>query len=257
MILCLAVSAVLVAGAGPAASESTAINGFVTSAAGELRGTVTDADGAPAPNTVVHVIPAGGTPIQVRTDRQGAYRVKLAGGESHVFIDVPGRVIGSVVSGDDGVIEVRDITPPAVEAKPKKKPAFIPPYTEAAIDADVWTRAWLLLHVDARGVVTHIKLVSDPGHGLAEGAVKHAFTLAFSPALDRVKRPTRSLVLWTYEWPSHSWIRKGAHSEARLPDEVARVTCRASRRHRAIERDCSKPDLAAAAKRPWIARRMP
>lgn len=248
----LVVSAIL--GVGAVGAEAPAVNGFVTTAAGELRGTVTGADGKRVANAVVHIAPANGPRQQVRTDKQGAYRAQLGGGETHVFIDGPGRVVGSVVSGED-VIEVRDVTPPAVNAKPKRKPNAIPAYTDAAIDADVWVRAWLMLHVDLRGVVTHVKVVNDPGYGLAEPAVRHAFGLTFEPALDRARRPTRSLVLWTYEWPAHSWMNGGNYSMSLLPDEVGMVPCRAPGRKRVLERDCSKPDVAAAAKRPWIAKR--
>ncbi len=236
--------------------DDAAVNGFVTTASGELRGTVTSPDGKPMANAVVHLAPANGPRRQVRTDNRGAYRAQIGGGETHVFIDGPGRVVGSVVAGED-VIEVREVTPPAVAAKPKRKPGAIPDYTDAAIDADVWARAWLMLHVDERGGVSHVKVVNDPGYGLAEAAVRHAFALKFEPALDRSRRPTRSLVLWTYEWPAHSWMTGSNYSMTLLPEEVAMVHCRAPGRKRALERDCSKPDVAGAAKRPWIARRKP
>ncbi len=240
--------------AADSSSETTPVNGFVTTAVGELRGTVTDSDGRPVAGATVHVVPGSGARTQVRTDAKGTYRAQLRGGEVHVFIDGPGQVVGSVVTGDD-VIEVHDVTPPAVAAEPKKPPTAIPPYTDAAIEADVWVRAWVMLHVDASGAVRHVKLIRDPGYGLAATAIRHAFGLAFEPARDRAGRPTRSLVLWSYEWPSYSWLTRGGHSIRRLPSSVTRVPCRSGDKPRSRERDCAKPDMTAAAKVPWVARR--
>jgi hypothetical protein len=245
------VAVVAIAAAVEARAQAPELSGFVASGPGQLQGTVTR-EGKPVANAVVHLVSARAR-REVRTDSHGTYRATLGAGEHHVFVEGPGRIAGTVSAGDD-VIELHDITPPKTPAKLKGRADAIPPYSDAAMETNAWARAWLMLHIDARGAVTHVKLLTAPGHGLDETAVGSALALRFDPAKDRAGRPTRSLVVWSFEWPAYWWMREQGHPLTRLPPQVANVECRDPARGRIFERDCSKPDLALASKRPWIAR---
>lgn len=244
----------LVCAAATASADPHAISGFITSGNGEIKGTVTDAKGAPIAKAVVHIVSSSGAEQTVETDGKGRYQVQLRGGAyTHVFVDDPARVVGitSTPTGTEGVIELHEALPPAVMAKPLKKPDQILAYSEEAIDADTWTRAWLMLDINERGVVTHVKLLNAPGHGLDDIAVRGALALRFEPARDRAKKPVRSLVVWAFEWPAYWWMRNGKHLLSRLPGAVADVPCRRADQPRNWDRDCSKPDIAGSLKRPW------
>ncbi len=245
--------------ASVARADAPVANGFFTQGPGELDGSVSRADGSPAAHATVHVVTEGAPEQRATTDARGRYRVTLRGGHAHVFITEPGKVVGtttaSAPSAGDDVIEIHEAEPPAVAARPKKPADRILDYSDAAMEADTWTRAWLMLHVDARGMVTHVKLLRAAGYDLDAIAMRAAFALRFEPARDRAQRPIRSLVLWTFEWPAYWWLRQTKQPLSRLPADVADVRCRRADRPRKWDRDCSEPDLAGAQRRPWLARR--
>ncbi|MBV8757050.1 MAG: carboxypeptidase regulatory-like domain-containing protein [Deltaproteobacteria bacterium] len=227
--------------AGSAAAEPR-LHGFVTAGPGELRGSVVDVDGKPVGGARVHV----GDAI-VTTARDGSYRATLSAASSTVvYVDGDVRITGALAVGSE-VVEIHEILPPAVAAKPKSRTDVILDYTDAASDADEWTRAWLLLDVSERGDVTQLKLLADPGHGLAPIAERAAFALRFEPALDRSHKPMRSTVLWTYEWPAYWWLLQNHYSMSRLPPQAEMEDC-TGRRHR----DCSEPDLTKLLTQPWV-----
>jgi hypothetical protein len=247
----------LLALVAPVAADTPVASGFIASGEGTLQGTVTDADGNPLAKATVHVVSSSGHEQRVRTDARGSYRAELRGGtHTHVFIEGAGRIVGWTSAGSD-VIEIHEAIPPAVAAKPRKSPALIPPYSDTAIDADHWTRAWLLLDVSERGVVTRVKLLNEPGHDLDEIAVRHALALRFEPAQNRARRPVRTMVLWTFEWPAYWWMRRGKFSLSRLPVGIESVPCRKADKPAAWDRDCSKPAISRAVKQPWIAKARP
>lgn len=171
--------------------------------------------------------------------------------------DVPGEVI--VVEGK---------APPAT---PPKATNFVksaaPPYSDAAILSDAWTKAWLLLEIDEQGRVARLKFLNKPGYDLEEIAIAQAFKLKFSPALDGSKRPMRSTVVWEIEWPSAYWLDSFVGTRSGMPPVVGfpprrmdhYVPCRGSGPWamgslRPTYKDCSKPDLSKVATAPWIAR---
>lgn len=245
--------------ASVALADAPVANGFFTEGPGDLEGTVTRDDGSLAANVTVHVVSDAGPGQLATTDAHGHYKIVLRGGHAHVFITEPGKVAGttttSVSSGGDDVIEMHEAEPPAVAARPRKPADRILDYSDAAMDADTWTRAWLMLHVDARGIVTHVKLLRAAGYDLDAIAVREAFALRFDPARDRAQRPVRSLVLWTFEWPAYWWLRQTKQPLTRLPASVGGVRCRRADRPRTWDRDCRDPDLAGADQHPWLARK--
>jgi hypothetical protein len=172
-----------------------------------------------------------------------------------VFITEPWHITGTTTTGTDDTIEMREIAAPAVAAVPRRNRAWIPPYSEDAIDADTWTRAWLMLDITDTGSVAHVKLLTSAGHGLDAIAVREAFALRFQPARDRANRPVRSLALWTFEWPPYWWLSLDDRTTSHLPGEVLKTSCRRPDQTTRYLRDCRQPDLALAAKQPWLARK--
>lgn len=168
------------------------------------------------------------------------------------------------------VIVLEDTRQPAVMPQPvdPKVATRAPPYSDKAIAHDAWVRAWMLLDVDERGVVTRLKLLKRPGYDLDEIAVREGFKLRFTPARDAANRPVKTLILWPIEWVANSWlVRFGHGTRTRMPEKrgpegrsaAAYVPCRGSgpwkmgSLHKGY-RDCSTPDLAKAKTEPWILR---
>ena len=238
-----------------AAAEST-YAGFVTVGAGELSGRVVDADGKPLRGAQVHVVSAAGKEQLATTDADGRYHATLAGGAYAIVYVIGAGGIGGQVAVTSGkgaaeVVEIHEALPPLKAALPKRDYAVIPPYTDSAMDHDVWTRAWLMLDISERGDVTHVKLPNSPGYDLDAGAIREAFALKFEPARDRSNQPTRSMLVWTFEWPSYWWMLEKKADIRRLPPDVITVRCRGKGPTRPRDRDCSEPDLAGAIARPW------
>jgi hypothetical protein len=248
----LALLLAVVVASGAAAEPQ--LNGFVTYGRGELRGSVTNRDGKPIAGAKVHVISKAGA-LLATTGADGTYRITLDGSDhAFVYIDEAGKVTGQVATptGSNDVIEIHEVLPPAIAAKPKGHLDRILEYSDAAADADTWARAWLLLDVSDTGAVTQVKLLNDPGHDLAPIAVKDAFTLTFEPARDRSKHRVRSAVLWTYEWPAYWWMIDNHYPMTRLPVETVTLPCNGRDSTFVRHRDCSTPDLAKIVTQPWL-----
>ena len=97
--------------------------------------------------------------------------------------------------------------PPKVLPHPKKHyHRMAPPYSDEAILSDAWTKAWVLLDIDAHGVVQRVKLLKRPGYGLDAIAIAHAMKMRFDPAEDAQGYAVPSLLLWSIEWPSYWWL---------------------------------------------------
>ena len=243
-----------------ATAHADDLTGFVASGTGALSGRVTDAKGNGVANAPVHVATARGERI-VTTDRSGAYRTQLDG-ETMIFIrDLPGAKIGgetatTVSNGSDGeAIAVQATNPPAVMPKPKSSVTDIPDYSDAAIDKNAWTRAWLLLDVDEAGYVRKLKFLKRPGYDLDGTAMKAAFALRFEAARDVANKPVRAMILWSYEWPSYYWMQELHVAIGSVPPQVLMMPCQKSGEHRAERRDCAGPDLAHGLAESWIAPR--
>ncbi|HEU4616096.1 MAG TPA: carboxypeptidase-like regulatory domain-containing protein [Kofleriaceae bacterium] len=241
--------------AAPSAGSNDLVQGFFAASAGEVNGRVVDGDGHVVAHATVHLVGKQGERT-VTTDEQGRFKTDI--GEPTMVVVYGGpRVTGNVVTSQkvDGAeaIDVHEALPPATPAKPLSDPTVIPEYSREAKDSRVWVRAWLLLEVSDTGVVSRVKLLNPPGHGLDEIAIRHAFDLKFEPARNRVDKPTVSQVVWKLEWPAYSWLRTNHRYPRRwLPPNVTEVPCRGSSSSPDAIRDCSSPNMAAAITAPWL-----
>jgi len=185
-------------------------------------------------------------------------------------IALAGAAAASAGPKQSGEVIVIDEKPPrpAVEAKAiNYSPRKTPPYSDEAILSDAWTRAWLLLDIDARGNVTRFKFLKRPGYQLDDIAARQVFGLRFEPARDRAGRPQRTWIVWGIEWPSYFWLIDRIGVASGMPPIVgfpprslaAHVPCKGSGPmnvgsiHPAY-RDCSLPDLSRRtfAGLPWL-----
>ena len=166
------------------------------------------------------------------------------------------------------VIVLEGKAPPSSPPKPTNVvKTRAPPYSDHAILSDAWTKAWLLLEIDERGVVTRFKFLKRPGYELEEIAASEAFKLRFEPAHDGAGRPMGSTRLWEIEWPSAWWLSTFVGTRSAMPKIVGfpgrrqdwYVPCRGSGPMnlgsvRPTYKDCSKPDLKKVATEVWINR---
>lgn len=186
--------------------------------------------------------------------------VGMAAADEKAKEELP-QVFGEVI-----VLEGR--APPETPPRPTN---FVktkaPPYSDRAISSDAWTKAWLLLEIDERGVVTRLKFLKRPGYDLEKIAIEEAFKLRFKPAYDGVGRPMRSTLVWEIEWPSAWWLSTFVGTRSAMPKIVGfpgrrqdhYVPCRGSGplnlgSIRPTYKDCSKPDLAKIKTEAWIER---
>jgi hypothetical protein len=105
-------------------------------------------------------------------------------------------------------IVIHDKAPvPKVLPHPKKHyHRMAPPYSDEAIESDAWTKAWVLLDIDAHGVVKRVKLLRSPGYNMDQIAIAHAMKMRFDPAEDAQGYAIPSQLLWSIEWPSYWWL---------------------------------------------------
>ncbi len=231
------------------------VSGFVTSGGGDLTGSVTDLDGKPLANVTVRIA-TGGKELATKTNAKGAYKVHLAGaGSAYVYVEDRVKILGqlstTMTEGEVEAIAIRETLPPAIVPKAKIPLDTVLTYSDVAQDKNRWTRAWLLLDVDATGKVRRVKLLHKPGLDLDAIAVREAFAIPFEPARDRANHAVPALVVWTWEWPAFYWMISNQTHPGRIPPSVANVECLNSGPVRAM-RDCTKPPLAKAATLPWI-----
>ena len=203
----------------------------------------------------------------------GDYDVEFVYGKSHVLNHV--ALTESCTATLDGkiditgeVIVVQDQKPPSVPARPLNfRPRRNPPYSDAALEKDAWTRAWMLLDVSVAGEVTQFKFLKRPGYDLEDIAAKEVFDLKFEPARDEHGQPMRIWLVWGLEWPSNGWLMAMQLPRTTRPPVVGfpprlmsdGVPCKGSGPMHLTSlyptyRDCSRPDLSRVAKEPWIVR---
>jgi hypothetical protein len=185
-----------------------------------------------------------------------------------LFLTSIAKSAGASPQPDEVIIIDEKPPKPAVEAKATNfSPRKTPPYSDEAIESDAWTRAWLLLDIDARGTVTRIKYLKRPGYQLDDIAAREVFRLRFEPARDRRGKPQRTWIVWGIEWPSYFWLIDRLGIASGMPPIVgfppermdAHVPCKGSGPmnlgsiHPAY-RDCSMPDLSGRyfASLPWL-----
>lgn len=163
---------------------------------------------------------------------------------------VPGEVI---------IVRDREAPRPTVAPSPKKNyRRMAPPYSERAIMSDAWTKAWILLDIDTRGVVTRVKLLKKPGYDLDRTAIDHALKMRFDPAQDAQGRAMPTQIVWALEWPSYWYMVAMEHPPNRVldPERVRYVPCYGSgplqmEMLHPVYRDCSEPDFSKISSEPW------
>ncbi|HEY5923964.1 MAG TPA: hypothetical protein VIV11_19930 [Kofleriaceae bacterium] len=162
-----------------------------------------------------------------------------------------------IVRGE--TIIVRGKAPPVKMPKGKKRYGRIaPPYSDWMMEHDVWAKAWLLLDIDERGVVTRLKLLKKPGYDLDQIAIDRGFSMRFDPAEDANGNPMATQLITPIEWPAYWWLITREGIATKIPDYIERVPCYGSGPwkmgsiHKAY-RDCSPaPDLATLDQFAWI-----
>jgi Carboxypeptidase regulatory-like domain len=261
---------------------------------GKISGRVVDVSDQPLRDVSVVISGSTGVEATVVTDPTGHYvanvkpgphTVMFTFGNKHVTakVDVTDNAVAKLdgmleIAGE--VIDVLDTPRPVKYAKPKSDPLAIPKYSDKAVLTDAWSKAWLLLDVDERGVVTRVKFLKRPGNDLDDIAIKHAFGLKFDPARNKFGYPTRSYIVWPLEWPAVGWMQENELPTNRLPNFLAYEQFDAGSRWSVAfssyppcgggpwhfhdiggaggnhaTRDCSVPDLSRAnAGEPWILR---
>jgi hypothetical protein len=196
-----------------------------------LSGRVLDLNDQPVGGATVTIKSADGTETLAVTDPTGHYAVKVATTGPHWATFKLGRVVigGQVDVPADGKVTLDSRLPvggeiievqgeqPQRPAKPKTDPLRIPPYSDKAVLGDYWSKAWLLLFIDERGLVSRVKFLVRPGNDLDEIAVKYAFGMTFDPARDKHGVPVPSYVVWPLEWPSVEWLQLRQQPRTRLP----------------------------------------
>jgi hypothetical protein len=251
-----------------------------------LSGRVLDVNDQPVGGATVTFKSADGTETRAVTDPTGHYAVQVATTGPHWATFKLGKVVigGQVDVPIDGKVTLDSRLPvggeiievhgeqPRRPAKPKTDPLRIPPYSDKAILGDHWSKAWLLLFIDERGLVSRVKFLVRPGHDLDDIAVKYAFGMTFDPARDKNGVPVPTYVVWPLEWPSIEWLQLRQQPPTRLPtlpdiiqgdhgiafdsyppcSEGAGLNL--SLAH-PTQRSCAIPDLSRMdAREPWIAR---
>lgn len=143
--------------------------------------------------------------------------------------------------------------------QPKKDPRIAPKYSDAAIEHDAWTRAWMVLDIDDRGIVQRIQWLKRPGYDLEQIALDRAFGTRFEPARDGLGRAQPARLVYPIEWPSYWWLVKHTGFATRIPVSAGGVPCKGEGpldldRAHPVYRDCSVPDLSRMPLEPWIDR---
>lgn len=250
-----------------------------------LSGRVTDrVNGGPVEGAEVFVANAAGHQRMVVTDRDGQYAIEVEPGLYYVVFSLgdfrtvgrvtvergrPARLDGRVDSTPVEVIVIRDMVPPKVPPKPVSfSERKAPPYSDAAILQDAWTRAWMVIDISPTGEVMRLKFLKRPGYDLDAIAISEAFRLRFEPARDDSGAAIETWLVWGIEWPANTYLIARGLPRTTMPPMVGLpahpssggVPCRGSGPWRMSSklwvgyRDCSMPDLSRMSSERWIAR---
>lgn len=166
------------------------------------------------------------------------------------------------------VIVIRDMVPPKVPPRPVGfSERRAPPYSDAAILRDAWTRAWMVIDISATGEVKRFKFLKRPGYDLEAIAASEVFRLKFEPARDDRGTPIETWLVWGIEWPANGWLNAMGIPRTTMPpiagfpprSTAASVPCRGSGPMNLgsvypTYRDCSMPDLSRMSSEPWVTR---
>ncbi|HEX5064106.1 MAG TPA: hypothetical protein VFV99_32240 [Kofleriaceae bacterium] len=171
------------------------------------------------------------------------------------FADTPQAVRGETII-------IHGKAPPARLPKAKKRYNRIAPaYSDYAVEHDRWAKAWLLLDIDERGVVTRLKLLKKPGMDLDQIAIDRGFSMRFEPAEDINGNPMRTELITPIEWPAYWWLIDREGLATKVPEYIEKVPCYGSGpMHMGsihpMYRDCSPPPaLTTLDEYPWITRK--
>jgi hypothetical protein len=247
-----------------------------------LGGRVTDgAHGAPVEGAEVYVTDAAGHQRMVVTERDGRYSIDVEPGQYQVMFSFGvfhslgsvtverGRAAildGKVDSVQEEVIVIRDMVPPKVPPKPLNfSERKAPPYSDAAILQDAWTRAWMVIEISPTGDVTRFKFLKRPGYDLEQIAAAEVFKLKFEPARNDAGEAIETWLVWGIEWPSNGYLNAHGLPRTTMPPIVGfpprrlsdTVPCRGSGPMSLSSiyptyRDCSIPDLSRMSNERWI-----
>src|SRR6185312_1473250 len=143
-----------------------------------------------------HVLTTPHGVFRIQVPDRGTYHVVFDYADGHAERDIV--VDGPVATADqkldvdsDSVIVIHDqrrlATAPISTTDPLREKA--PPFSDRMITSNHWAKAWLLLDIDAKGNVTQLKLLNDPGYDLRDIAIKEGFKQHFSPGLDEQGNP--------------------------------------------------------------------
>jgi hypothetical protein len=189
---------------------------------GSIEGSVTNKASGGALSGVSVTIAGEGVTRTVITSKDGRYSFTglAAGDYTALFVFGKSRLKRSAITVGDSpvhvnvsidvprsaeVIQIKEKPPVSRAAPPKPTGKYLavpPPYSDEAIDSDIWSRAWLILDVDITGKVTAVTFLKKAGHGLDEIAEKEAMKYKFKPALDEEGNPKASRIAVMMEWPS-------------------------------------------------------
>ena len=250
--------------------------------AARLSGRVVDgANGRPVEGAEVYVTDAAGRQRVVITGREGQYALDVAPGPYQVMFSYgvfhsvgqvtvePGRpatLDGKVDSVQEEVIVIRDMMPPKVPPKPVNfSERKAPPYSDAAILQDAWTRAWMVIDISPTGDVKRFKFLKRPGYDLDAIAASEVFKLKFEPARDDSGKAIETWLVWGIEWPSNGYLNAHGLPRTTMPPIVGfppralsdTVPCLGSGPMSLSSiyptyRDCSIPDLSRMSGERWI-----
>ena len=196
----------------------------------------------------------------------GTYKLAFDYADAHlereITVEDPLATLDAALPVDsESTIVIHDARPIAKPPERSDDPGWDhqAPYSDEAFLSDRWAKAWLLLDVDAKGHVSRLKLLNDPGNNLGPIAIEEGFKMTFTPARDSDDRAMPTLIVVPVEWPSYSWevARWGAASH--FFHRTQYMECRG---HGPITmdsldmqyRDCTPPDLANAPRKKWITR---
>ena len=118
--------------------------------------------------------------------------------------------VPGTLSIDAEMVTVHEKTPRLEHRPPEAVRSTVKailPYSDQAIDENVWAVGWMLLDVDEQGIVTGFRFLHHPGYGLDKIAEDNIWGLRFKPAVDAGGQPMISKVLWKVEWPAFHYAK--------------------------------------------------
>ena len=127
------------------------------------------------------------------------------------------RVNGRLRQGDGEVIIIRERNRVREATATNFDPTKTPPYSDKAIEANFWARAWFVLDVDREGKVLRVKFMHRPTHDLEDHALAEAFKLKFTPSINMHGQRIKTLVVWSMEWPAYWWLIDMQGSAEKMP----------------------------------------